>query len=73
MNSRRFTAKASVLPRERIAHSAMAETAALRDFDPDYVADGPATLLKIYLYGYLNRIRSSRRLELNSAVAACPR
>jgi transposase len=41
----------------------------LRDFDgarpastgrPDY---HPSTMLKIYLYGYLNRIQSSRRLE----------
>lgn len=23
----------------------------------------PATLLKIYIYGYLNRVQSSRRLE----------
>jgi transposase len=41
----------------------------LRDFDNAQPADTgrpgyhPSTLLKIYLYGYLNRIQSSRRLE----------
>jgi transposase len=41
----------------------------LRDFDRAQPADTgrpgyhPSTLLKIYLYGYLNRIQSSRRLE----------
>ncbi len=29
-------------------------------------AYAPATMLKLYLYGYLNRIQSSRRLERTS-------
>ena len=29
-------------------------------------AYAPATMLKLYLYGYLNRIQSSRRLERES-------
>ena len=32
----------------------------LRRADPAY---HPSTLLKIYIYGYLNRVQSSRRLE----------
>jgi len=33
------------------------------DLVPGQPAFDPATLLKLYLYGYLNRVRSSRRLE----------
>ncbi len=33
------------------------------DAGGDGPADHPSTLLKIYLYGYLNRLHSSRRLE----------
>ena len=32
----------------------------------------PADLLKLYLYGYLNQVRSSRRLSNPSAVAPGP-
>ena len=46
----------------------------LRNFDSARPADTgrpgyhPSTLLKIYLYGYLNRIQSSRRLEREAQV-----
>ena len=33
------------------------------DLPPDQPAFDPGMLLKLYLYGYLNRVRSSRRLE----------
>jgi len=42
---------------------ALKEHCPLRLDDPGY---HPATLLKIYIYGYLNRIQSSRRLERES-------
>jgi transposase len=31
--------------------------------DPEAPAGHPSVLLKLYIYGYLNRIQSSRRLE----------
>ncbi len=33
----------------------------------------PAAMLKIYVYGYLNRVQSSRRLERASSREACRR
>ena len=33
----------------------------------------PAVMLKLYIYGYLNRIHSSRRVWRSSRVTGCPR
>jgi transposase len=46
--------------------SLILDALALKAFSPlrpDGPAYHPSTLLKIYLYGYLNRLQSSRRLE----------
>jgi transposase len=32
----------------------------------------PGVLLRIYIYGYLNRVASSRRLERHATIPRCP-
>ena len=53
------SSKASLAGRQR--HRAVARRC--RGGRPEATGYHPATLLKIYVYGYLNRVQSSRRLE----------